>query len=566
MRARVLLALVLAFAGLVSVVEAAEFQQRWVYVSQNLYVDKNIDTVIALMERSKQAGYTGMVLADSKFGRLPLMEKRYFDNVAKVVEAGHRLQFDIIPGIFPIGYSDSLLAQDVNLAAGVPVKGAPFVVKGGVAQPVMAEKTVLKNGDFEQVEANRFASYEFQDGIGQSSFADQQTVHEGKVSVRMENIGQVDPQHGHCRLMQTVEVEPFQYYHLSVWVKTNDFAAASEAKLMVLSNVVEAHNYLDLGVKRTQDWTQHHIVFNSLSATQVKIYLGVWGGKTGTIWWDDLRLEPGGLVNILRRDLCPLVVTNDDGSITYEETRDFEPVVDPKLGQKLWPGSYDPWHEAPAFKLTANSRIKEGQTLRLSYFHPMIIYGDQVGCSLEDPKVFTIMKDQMVRMHQMFHASGYFMSYDEIRVGGWEAMPDGRTLTSGEKLAEHVRKATQMVRETAPGAAVYVWSDMFDPTHNARDRYYLVEGTLKGAWEGLDPQVIIVNWNHGKRDESLKWFADRGAKQVIAGYYDGKPEGVRTWLESAAKVKDVTGIMYTTWQNKYADLEAYLDEVRQFKR
>jgi hypothetical protein len=168
-------------------------------------------------------------------------------------------------------------------------------------------------------------------------------------------------------------------------------------------------------------------------------------------------------------------------------------------------------------------------------------------------------------MHQLFHAAGYFMSYDEIRVGGWEAMPDGRTLTSGQKLAEHVRKATQMVRDIAPGAAVYVWSDMFDPTHNARDRYYLVEGTLKGSWEGLDPQVVIVNWNHGKRDESLKWFADRGHKQVIAGYYDGKPEGVRTWLESSAKVKDVTGIMYTTWQNKYADLEPFLDAVRRYE-
>lgn len=131
---------------LVAAVGATEFEQRWVYVSQNLYVDKNIDTVIALLERAKKAGYTGMVLADSKFGRLPQMDTRYFDNVARVVEAAKRLQFDIIPAIFPIGYSESLLSQDVNLAAGVPVKGAPFVVKGGVAAGHGREDGVQERG------------------------------------------------------------------------------------------------------------------------------------------------------------------------------------------------------------------------------------------------------------------------------------------------------------------------------------------------------------------------------------------------------------------------------------
>ncbi len=118
-------------------VRAMEFEHRWVYVSRNLYVDDNVDAVVALMSRSKKAGYTGMVLSDSKFGRLPQMDRRYFDNVARVVEAGRKLKFDIIPTVFPIGYSNSILSQDVNLAAGVPVKGARFVVEDGAARPVV---------------------------------------------------------------------------------------------------------------------------------------------------------------------------------------------------------------------------------------------------------------------------------------------------------------------------------------------------------------------------------------------------------------------------------------------
>jgi hypothetical protein len=64
-----------------------------------------------------------------------------------------------------------------------------------------------------------------------------------------------------------------------------------------------------------------------------------------------------------------------------------------------------------------------------------------------------------------------------------------------------------------------------------------------------------MNWNFGQRDESLAFFAKRGHPQVIAGYYDGPLEDVRAWLDSAAKVKDVKGFMYTTWRNDYSKLE-----------
>ena len=34
-------------------------------------------------------------------------------------------------------------------------------------------------------------------------------------------------------------------------------------------------------VKGTQDWTEHHVVFNSLDNSEVNVYLGVWGGGKG---------------------------------------------------------------------------------------------------------------------------------------------------------------------------------------------------------------------------------------------------------------------------------------------
>jgi hypothetical protein len=68
---------------------------------------------------------------------------------------------------------------------------------------------------------------------------------------------------------------------------------------------------------------------------------------------------------------------------------------------------------------------------------------------------------------------------------------------------------------------VYAWNDMFDPYHNAvKGPYYLVNGDLTGSWEGLGNDVVIMNWNEGQRDKSLKFFAGRSHKQVIATYYD----------------------------------------------
>ncbi len=99
---------------------------------------------------------------------------------------------------------------------------------------------------------------------------------------------------------------------------------------------------------------------------------------------------------------------------------------------------------------------------------------------------------------------------------------------------------------------------MFDPHHNAVDNYYLVNGSLKGSWDGLSRDVIIANWNSGKASESLKFFAGRGHRQVIAGYYDADDlSNFRAWDAAARGVSGVFGFMYTTWQSKYNLLEKY---------
>lgn len=132
-------------------------------------------------------------------------------------------------------------------------------------------------------------------------------------------------------------------------------------------------------------------------------------------------------------------------------------------------------------------------------------------------------------------------------------------MTPGELLAANVRQAAQIIRDVRPDAGIWVWSDMFDPLHNAVDRYYAVNGSLEGSWKGLDKDVGIVNWHGGLEGKNCRFFADRGLKQILAGYYDSDANGdaIARWRAHVADVPGIVGAMYTTWEDRYDAMDAW---------
>ena len=200
------------------------------------------------------------------------------------------------------------------------------------------------------------------------------------------------------------------------------------------------------------------------------------------------------------------------------EGTDFEPVADPHLGNNPYAGEYDLFHAPP----TIHTKLPDGTRLRVSYYHPMIIYGGSVMIALSESKTMELLRDQARRMNAAFGAKAYFMEHDEIRIFNWDAASERRHLDAGPLLAANAKACIKILRDVNPDGDIYVWSDMFDPNHNAVKDYYLVHGSLVGSWEGLDSKIIIADWNFGHRDASLKWFADRGNRLLIAGYYDAQ--------------------------------------------
>jgi hypothetical protein len=508
--------------------------ERWVYCSQNLWVDKNVERLESILTRAAQAGYTHALISDSKFGKLGEMDGRYFKNIERLKAFADRLHIELVPALFPIGYSNDILWHDPNLIEGLPVLDAKFIVENGALQPLPTETPLLSHGDFSDL-----AKWSWKDP----------TVTADTGTALIQN-----PAGTNARIVQKLKLQPFQQYHVAVRIKTRQFSGMPEVKVLAGD---QSLNYNTLGVKSDQDWTEHHVIFNSLSNTEANIYFGAWGAKSGSLWFDDARMENAGLINVIRRDGAPLLARTEAGHPVVEG-RDFDVIRDPRMGNQPWPGAYEVWHSAPLIRTS----LTNGTRVRLSYYHAATVYDGQAMICPSEPKTMDLLRDQARRMHIAWGAKGYFMSHDEIRVLNWCAACQKRGLDAGQMLAENVRECVRILRAVNPGGRVYVWSDMFDPNHNAHANYYLVRGNLARAWEGLDPDVIVVPWYFEKRRESLAWFAGRGHQQVIAGYYDQAPEQVAQWLEAARGIKGVRGVMYTTWEQKYEDLERFSEVIR----
>jgi hypothetical protein len=506
--------------------------ERWFYVSQNLWVDQNISNVMSLMGQASQAGYTHMLLSDSKFSRLASMDAHYFQNLNVVKQAATNLNLEIVPAVFPVGYANDLLFNNPNLIEGMPVSNALLVVSNGAAYIQADPPVSLPGGDFSNL--NLWSWYD-------------SNVVEDNGSARV-----TDPNGANARIVQTLSVSPFRNYHITVQIKTTNFLTAPNVE--VLGNGA-ALNYTDLPVQQTQGWTTYDIVFNSLTNSTVSVYFGVWGGTTGSLWWDNATIEEVAFVNLIRRAGAPLNIQIENGAPLAEGT-DYAALTDPLMGSMPYAGVYDIYHTPPQLQLLATS-LTNGTRLRASWYHAVTVYDDQAAICLSEPATQALLLDQAQRMQAAWGARGYFMSHDEIRVMNWCAACQATHLDAGPMLSNNIHACATILRQVNPGGRIYVWSDMFDPNHNAHANYYLVRGDLTGSWLGLDNDIIVVPWDYSIRAASLGFFAGLGNRQVIAGYYDSDPNLVTNWLNAAVPYAGISGVMYTTWIPNYANLSAF---------
>jgi len=541
-------------AGLaLSPVAPAPLDKRWLYLSTNLLVDANVDQGVETVKRASKAGYNGVLVSDRKFMRWDDLPDRYAVNVKRFRKAVKDAGLELVAAVAPIGYSNDLLCRDPELAEGLPALNVPFVATDDGRLIPEADDAGLQNGGFETADGASPTGWNWVDEPGKVCVLDKVVKTEGGASLRMDGAG------GNARANQVLKVRPYSYFHLRAMVKTEGLKDPGSVNVTVLGSSGRSLQHRSLPIKPDMDWTPVDVTFNTLDQTRVSLYLGVWGHSGGHIWWDAVTIEPGGLVNLVRRPGAPFRITSPDGKTAFKEGEDFDGAKDPKTGRIAWPGDYDVWHVPPKMTVPPGSRIRPGQKVAAHYYHTALIYDGQVTCCLGEPKLMEIVRWQIGKVKENLAPDGYMLSHDEIRVGGWDPGCSQDGLTPGALLARNVKECTEAVRKADPGKTVYVWSDMFDPFHNAARTgpYYLVrgDGPWKDSWKGLDKDVVVVNWNMGQdRKKALEFFAERGHRQILAGYYDGGGVAIDAWIKEA---KTPFGVMDTTWRNDFSNLERF---------
>jgi hypothetical protein len=263
-------------------------------------------------------------------------------------------------------------------------------------------------------------------------------------------------------------------------------------------------------------------------------------------------VEEVGPVNVLHRPGTPVTVRNEDGTVVYAEGKDYAALETPHLS---------PWRddgEALPLKLLPGGRIRDGERLRVSWYHSMVIYDGQVTVCMGEPELYEIFDREAKVLIEKLHPNSVLLNMDEIRMGGTCQACRGRNM--GELLGECITKEAAILRNYAPSLQIYIWSDMLDPNHNAHGNYYLVDGDFTGSWDHVPKNLIMTVWGGEPDEASLKFFSGRGSRTMVACYYDADNlKDVEGWLKLAPQTPKLRGFMYTPWERKYSLLPAFGD-------
>lgn len=530
----------------------------------DLISDQKLAEAIKLMERAGKAGYTGIVILDNMLARKEQAEPKYQANLAKFRQACKDSKLQCWAALFPVGYANSLLSQDPNLAEAMPVRDVPFEVKKGQLVPV--DDLKIQNGTFEDSKGDNAAGWEI-DQPGRMMFVDRQETWNGKPSIRIEDIAKHEPAR-RARIKQPIKFTPGRNYHLSAMIKTEKFDG-SDLRLSVLAPyATDKRTWLSqmmIYVKPTQDWTRMHMTFNTQDLTEGDLYVGSWAGKSGKMWIADVKIEPAGVVNMVRRDGAPFKATAADGKIILVEGKDIPHVKDPQLGVVNGKaGIFNIWHEPPVLKLPDGSSLKDGDKVLMSYYHTaMMCYGDQTVICMSEPKTYELLKWQVEQIHKNLKPDGYMMMHDEIRIHGWDESCAKRKLTCGQILADNMTKCAALIQKEDPGKPMVVWNDMFDPHHNAKEdgrRFVMCKGenSWHQSWLGLPKEVGLINWN-AESEQSVKFFSRQGHFQFISS---DNPKRLAELVGKYKELPGVDGAIYVTWSHDYTKLEAFAEALR----
>lgn len=518
-------------------------QDRWFYASIGLRSDEEADELIQLIQEASDVKLNGMLWACGMEWCGNWSEERKL-RFQRIKTAAEKAGIEIIPIIWSVGYG-TMLGKNQNLVESLPIENLRVVARNGkVELDTEAESVSFRNGGFEEFNGSKFPGFDFHDSPGKVTFQDTEVKHSGNASLRIENFGQ--NKHGHGRFLQTIQTVPHRTYKIRLWYKTEGIHQQGIFRMQVYAkNGSIATQIPKIPEGGNVDWTEAVLTFTTAEQTEINFYAGIWDGKEGKIWLDDLSIESCDMNAPVDRAGTPITVKDVETGTIYVKGKDFTP-------EKLSIGRFTKGVQCSPILIPEGSRIKEGAKLTLTYYVPALSLKGQTSTCMSEPQLYELFEESAAQIMEMLAPRKWFLSMDEIRAANSCEACRKRNLPLSEILGDCITRQYQIIQKVQPGAQVYIWSDMLDPNHNCHAEYMLCQGDFTGVWDCIPKELIISCWYHKKREESMKFFSEKGFRTQGAAYYDvDSLDSSKEWLETCSRTPGCTGIMYTTWRQKY---------------
>lgn len=504
---------------------------------------------------------------------------------------------EIIPMQFPIGHSESIIwdnsfsgndAIKPNLLEPIPVRDCLFEVNTGGTKATVIDDPIVafENSTFDDPSA-------FWSGDGNVTHIadDGYETPDGCVQIIYPPVNG-----GPSRITQyRVPVKPWQCYYITFGLKFMEYDGSSDSCPLALEVLDETGNQINIlykDLKDMDDWEQYAdggfhkcsvLVFNSTITTPYSspdpsgyayftFKIGMQSGEASYRFRiDDVKIRNAGFNLYCNRDdgSTPVSVKGFLGIPSFL-TPPPEPIeISPHKVE------YDP------AKLSVDldpqvSFFSDGDVINISYYTALWSFNHQLPCCLTSDDLWDISDSGLFykNLHVLsdydidninFDFKRLAVGIDELRIANLCALCERTAGPPGMLLGDRLDLINQMACSMnnvndENWEELLVWSDMFDPYHNAVDNYWMVNGSLKYSWMHLFlcpyseclPWTVL-NWHHtddGTRLESLIHFNEMpNVRQVLCGYYDntGWESELRGWGSDAKGMDSIRAVMFTSF-------------------
>ena len=518
----------------------------WVRHDNLLRTEEDFVRASNLVERASKAGLNALVLGSMLFDTPWVCSEKSRNRLLRLKRHADACGMEIIPHCWSVGYGSMCNIHD-DLVETVAARDQRYVAKGNEIVP-LKEPVRVFNGDLERydLKSNTFDGW-YTDGPGVQSFVDTEIRHSGKASLRVEP-GPGKDKYGHGRIAATVGVIPGRRYRLTAYFRAENLKPVYEA-LNIVVNRDDGTNAGQREINRldvAEGWRKVSVDFQSEKATLVNVFCGTWGAKSGRFWVDDITVEETGIRSLSCRKGTPLSLRNAVTGKEYRIGVDFSVRKQPRS-------------EEIKFDRLQGSAIKDGEKLLLDAY----VWGRagpkmQLSTCLSDPKLYDCFKRASKWVNDNVRPKKWFLSLDELRNGGTCPLCEARQTDMAHIFGEAVTKMHGIIKADNPDAQIYAWSDMFDPNHNAKDRYLGCKGTFRGVWDLIPKDIVMVLWWRRMAEKSAAFFTERGFDIMGSVCTDFTGEAaVEKWKSMLGGIPQCRGFMYTTWSSDYGKLKKF---------